>query len=92
MDAGVNYFGIGGAVTKDGFDELREGVKNIPLSSILLETDAPFQKPKDFQGKLNDSSSLLQIAREIGRIKGIPEEEVIRATYQNAMSFFRISG
>lgn len=82
------YFGIGGGVTFPENIALREAVAKMPLESILLETDSPFQKPYQYDQKLNTSYSLMQIAKEIATIKGIALDEVISATYDNSIRFF----
>ena len=40
------YFGIGGQITFDEVEALKNFVKKAPLSSLLLETDAPWLTPK----------------------------------------------
>lgn len=90
IQAGVHYFGIGGGVTFPENIALREAVAKMPLESILLETDSPFQKPYQYDQKLNTSYSLMQIAKEIATIKGIALDEVISATYDNSIRFFRL--
>ncbi len=88
LEAGIHYFGIGGAVTRPENAALREAVMNMPLESILLETDAPFQKPFGYSEKLNTSLALDQIAETIAELKGIPKEELIAQAYENSMVFF----
>ena len=53
------YFGIGGVVTFKNAKKLKEAVAYIPLSNIVLETDAPYLTPEPFRGKRNDSSKLV---------------------------------
>lgn len=44
LDRGL-MLGIGGALTLPKMSELREAVKKAPLSSLLIETDAPYVNP-----------------------------------------------
>lgn len=90
MSVGINRFGIGGMLTRTGMDGLRECVKELPLSAILLETDAPFVKPKDFDGEVNTSENLTEIAGLIAELKGIAVDEVVQAVQKNAMEFYGI--
>ncbi len=90
IEAGVSYFGIGGAVTRTENEALREAVMNMPLESILLETDAPFQKPYGYNEKLNTSYSLNQIAETIAELKKIPKDALINQVYENSLRFFGI--
>ena len=60
----------------------------IPLSNIVLETDAPYLTPEPFRGKRNRSDHLTYVVSEIARIKGITEEEVCSVTYNNACKLY----
>ena len=85
-----HYIGICGVVTFANGKKLKEVVKEIPLTSILLETDAPYLSPDPRRGKRNDSRNLIYVARAIGEIKGMTTEEVIRQTCENGRRFFGI--
>lgn len=89
LDMGM-YFGIGGVVTFSNAKKLKEAVEYIPMENILLETDCPYLAPVPNRGKRNSSLNLPYVAEEIGRLKGISTEEVIRITEQNAKKLFRI--
>lgn len=84
------YIGIGGVVTFSNAKKLVETVEQIPLDSILLETDCPYLAPNPFRGERNDSSFLPYVVRKIAKIKGLTEDEVIGVTQKNARKFYRI--
>ncbi|MCD8364171.1 MAG: TatD family hydrolase [Lachnospiraceae bacterium] len=84
------YFGIGGVLTFKNARKLKEVVEELPMERILLETDCPYLAPVPFRGKRNDSGKLTYVVHEISALKGIPEEEVIRITEENARRFYRI--
>ncbi len=84
------YIGIGGVVTFDKTKKLPEAVEALPLSRLLIETDAPYLTPKPNRGKRNDSSNLKYITEKIAEIKNITPEEVAEATFKNAREVFRI--
>ena len=86
------YLGIGGVVTFKNAKKLKETVQYAPLSQLVLETDSPYLSPEPNRGKRNSSLNLPYVARAIGELKGISEEEVIRITGQNAekLLFHRI--
>jgi TatD DNase family protein len=90
MSVGITHFGIGGMLTRDECESLRECVKHLNLDRILLETDSPFVKPKDCTWELNDSSNLMGTAELIARLKGVDTEEVVAAAEKNAREFFAI--
>ncbi len=90
MDVGITHIGIGGAVTYEQNAELRECVRKMPLEMIVLETDAPFQKPVGWLEGPNTSLSLYQIAEAIADIKGLSRDELIEETYKNASALYRL--
>ena len=86
MDIGF-LLGIGGVVTfkNAGVDKV---VKDIPLSSIVLETDAPYLSPVPFRGKRNEPSYLKYIVKRIAEVKEIDPQEVMDVTTRNALHLF----
>lgn len=84
------YLGIGGTSTYKGNDELRKVIKEIPLERLILETDAPYLSPEPVRGKMNTSSNIIYVIKNIAEIKGISEEEVIRQTNENVYNLFGI--
>ena len=84
------YFGIGGVVTFKNARKLKEAVAYIPLSHIVLETDAPYLTPEPFRGKRNDSSKLTYVAQAIADIKQISVDEVYAETWKNAHQMYKI--
>ena len=95
------YIGIGGSVLQleERAKDLWEAIPHIPLDRILVETDAPFILPycKDvIQPKLlrrarNTSLILPAVINKIAELKGIPVEEVERATTENTIRLFSLS-
>lgn len=87
LDRGY-YLGVGGVVTYKNAKKLAETVEMMPLSRILLETDSPYLAPVPNRGKRNSSLNLKYVVEKIAQIKGLSEEEVIRATSENAKALF----
>jgi len=81
--------GIGGVVTFKK-STLPEVIKEIPLSSILLETDSPYLAPTPKRGKVNEPAFLPFIAEKIAEIKQEEVSTVIKETSQNAINLFRL--
>ena len=82
------YLGVGGPLTFNKNDVLREAIAKIPLDSILVETDSPYLTPVPHRGKRNEPAYVRYVAYEIAHIKGISSEEVARATAANARRLF----
>ena len=79
--------GIGGVVTFKN-SKLKDVVKEVPLESIVLETDSPYLTPVPFRGKINSSKYLEFIANFIADIKNISVGELAEITSRNASSLF----
>lgn len=84
------YIGMGGVVTFKNGKKAKEVIAKIPLSSLLLETDAPYLSPDPFRGRRNNSANLIYVVRMIAALKGVTEEEVIETTERNARELFHI--
>ncbi len=76
--------GFGGAVTWQRALNLRRLVTELPLESIVLETDAPDIPPEFAAGERNEPAHLPRIAQVIAGIRGVEAEELIRTTGANA--------
>jgi TatD DNase family protein len=84
-----NFFlGITGPVTFKKADALREIVREIPIESLLIETDAPFLTPHPHRGKRNEPSHVRFIAGKIAEVKAISVDEVGQVTSENAERLF----
>lgn len=84
------YYGIGGIITFKNADSLTQILPQIPLSRLLLETDAPFLAPMPHRGKRNESSFLTHIAEKISTLLALPYSEITALTTANAKMLFRI--
>jgi len=61
-----------------------EVVQNIPLSNLLLETDAPVS----FGGKTSDPSWIPLVLAKVAQIKGCSKKEVQEATWANFSALY----
>ena len=84
------YLGIGGVLTFKNAKKLKEVVENIPLTSIVLETDCPYMAPEPNRGKRNNSAYIRYVAEKIAELKGITYEEVVEQTEKNAREMYRL--
>ena len=80
--------GFGGAATYDRALQIRRLLQELPLESIVTETDAPDIPPawlKEEGGRFNEPALLPRIAQQLAGIRGISEEVFSKAVWQNAM-------
>ncbi|MFA0782758.1 TatD family hydrolase [Fervidibacter sacchari] len=88
LDLGF-YIGITGIVTfEKKAGNIREVAAKVPLERLLIETDAPYLAPVPHRGKRNEPAFLPIIAEFVARLKGIPVEQLVEATWQNANALF----
>lgn len=80
--------GVGGVVTYKNSKTIKDVVKEIPLTYILLETDSPYLSPVPYRGTKNDPSNIPFIAEVIADIKNTSILEVSRVSTANAEGLF----
>ena len=80
--------GIGGIVTYKNAQHLIPLIKNIGLSSFVLETDAPYLAPITYRGKRNESSYLHEIIQYLALNLEINIERIAEITSNNAKKLF----
>ncbi len=86
---GMNYYiGVGGAVTYKNAEQKRAIVCQLPLASLLLETDAPFLAPVPHRGRRNEPAFIGEIADKIAQVQSRNKEEIAAATTANAARLF----
>lgn len=83
--------GIGGVLTfKNG--KIDQFLHEIPLTAIVLETDAPYLAPVPYRGKRNESSYLLKILEKMADVYQEPISFIAEQTTQNAYDVFENKG
>jgi TatD DNase family protein len=70
---------------------LRDIAKVLPLTSILIETDAPFLAPQAYRGKRNEPAYVGEVAKAIAIVRNLSAQDVASATADNFRRFFGLS-
>ena len=83
--------GIGGVVTfkKSSLPEVLKTA--VPLSRIVLETDAPYMSPVPHRGQRNETSFLPAVITKLSEIYEVTPENVMRMTTENALKVFPLA-
>lgn len=83
IDAGFKL-GFGGAMTYTRALQIRRLATELPLSAIVLETDAPDIAPSWIHPGRNSPDQLARIGAELAQLRGLSVQEVAQATSANA--------
>ncbi|RBP49616.1 TatD family hydrolase [Arenicella xantha] len=83
--------GFGGMLTYERSSKLRALVKQLPLSAIVLETDAPDMTVSAHQGERNSPEYLPFVLAAVAEIKNLSVEQVAEVTSQNAQRIFNLT-
>jgi TatD DNase family protein len=84
------FISIPGAITFGKSEKLQDVIRHIPVTDILVETDAPYLTPHPHRGKRNEPAYVIHTARKVAEIKGLSLEELANVTYQNTRNVFGI--
>ena len=84
------YISFSGNITFKKAEDLRKIASQIPLESLLIETDCPYLTPVPFRGKRNEPARVVEVARCLADIHGIGLEDVGRITTANFATIFRL--
>jgi TatD DNase family protein len=84
------YLSFSGVLTFRNAEAVRDAAARMPLDRILVETDCPFLAPVPHRGKRNEPAYVTFTAQALARLRGVPAEEVERATTENARRALRL--
>ncbi len=82
---------IPGVVTFKNAAVLHQVAREIPLESLVLETDGPFLAPHPYRGKRNEPAYLFYTAKKIAELRQIDIEQLARQTTANAENLFKFN-
>ena len=79
-----------GNVTYPKMQSLRDVAGELPLDSILTETDSPFLPPQGRRGKRNEPAFVVEVAQTLASVRNLGGDEVAAATAGNFRRFFKL--
>lgn len=82
------WLGIGGPVTYKKADRLREIVRHLPATCLLVETDSPYLAPQPQRGQRNEPAYIRHIVNAIANVRQMSVEEVTILTETNTRQLF----
>jgi len=78
------------SVTFKNAGAMREVVSQLPLESLVIETDSPYGAPQGYRGKRNEPAYVAEVAKMIAELQNVNVEAVAAVTYANACRLFRL--
>ena len=81
---------FGGVLTFKNSKETKEVLANIPLESIVFETDAPYLAPTPFRGKLNEPKFIYETVKYASESLKIDFSELCKISFHNSCTIFHV--
>lgn len=82
------YISLSGILTFKTADELRATAAKVPMTRLLVETDAPYLAPVPKRGKRNEPAFVVHTAAKLAEVKGVTAAELAEATTANFLRLF----
>ncbi len=89
MDWGFLVSFAGNLTFKKG-EDLRAVAREIPVDRLLTETDCPYLAPVPRRGKRNEPAYVVEVTRELARLRNVSEEAMGQRAVRNFAEFFRL--
>ena len=83
------HISFSGIVTFKNAKALQDVAQRVPLSRMLIETDAPYLAPVPFRGKTNEPAFVSHVAAKIAELRGVAVDEIGHATTRNFFELFK---
>lgn len=86
---GLGYkIGVGGTITYPRASKTRDVMARLPLSALLLETDAPDMPLNGFQGQPNRPEQAARVFASLCELRCEPADVIADALYHNTLALF----
>ncbi len=82
--------GVGGLATRASSGPLREVLRAIPITSIVLETDSPYLIPAGIKDRRNAPEHVPRIAAQVAGLWNVSVDDLARQTTSTAARVFRL--
>lgn len=84
------YVGLNGIMTFTKNERQLEAARAVPVSRLLLETDAPFLTPIPYRGKINQPVYMVETLKFLANLRGEDEAFLAEQTTKNAQNLFKV--
>lgn len=80
--------GVGGTISYPRASKTRDVMARLPLSALVLETDAPDMPLNGYQGQPNRPERIAEVFTHLCLLRPEPPEQIAHAIHQNACALF----
>ncbi len=78
------YIGVGGVITYPRAKKTRETMSQLPLTSLVLETDSPDMPVFGYQGEKNHPQNMRYILNALVMLRSESEQQIVNQLYRNS--------
>ncbi len=78
-------------ITYPNNDAARRIAAEVPLESLVVETDSPYLPPQSIRGKRNEPAHVRAAVEAIAAVRGLAVDAIARITTDNAVRLFGIT-
>lgn len=82
--------GVGGTITYERASKTRNTIARLPLSSLLLETDAPDMPLQGFQGQANRPERVKNVWQSLCELRAESPQEIAETLRENTRALFQL--
>jgi len=84
------YISLSGIITFNKSNELRNIITDLPISRLLVETDAPYLAPEPFRGKCNEPSYVIHTVKFLADLMNVELNTIAEKTTNNFNKLFNL--
>jgi TatD DNase family protein len=84
------HVGLGGAISRENAKHARQSASKLPLSRLVLETDAPSIGLNGVSPDDTEPAHVELICRSLATLRGISFDKAARVTTENAVALFHL--
>lgn len=84
------FLGIGGVITFNTAQQVRDAVAEVGIAALVLETDCPYLAPIPHRGKRNEPAFIVHTAAKVAEVLSLEVAAVEASTDANARELFHL--
>lgn len=84
------FIGLNGIMTFTKIKKQLDAATEVPLTKLVLETDAPFLTPNPLRGKINEPKNVVLVGDFLSQLRGEHLEQLAIQTTKNAEGLFKV--